>query len=114
MILVSLEEDKKILSYRFRKAPYFAIIKDSQIKILKNMHKKSKSNEFFDYFQTLKIKKVYTKAIGYKTFLKLSNLGVEIFLIQNIDKIDKIQKEHLLKIDTTNAKRYCTLGHSKK
>jgi predicted Fe-Mo cluster-binding NifX family protein len=111
MILIPLEEDKKTISQRFRKADYFLFVDENEKHIEKNNHKTSKSNEFFEYFKTLAVKKLYLTALGYKTFLKLEALGMEVFFLQEHQTTDEIEAEYLLKIDSNNAKELCTLGH---
>ncbi len=111
MTLISLEKDKKTVSKRFRKAENFAFIKNGTINIVKNSHKLSKSNEFFIYFNQLNVTKIYIKALGYKTFLKLEALGVEVYFVYGVDTYNKIKENNLLKITKENAKELCTLGH---
>jgi len=111
MILISLEEDKQTISKRFRKADYFAFLEDANYSIVKNDYKTQKSKEFFDYFNTLNVKKIYIKALGYKTFLKLNELGIEVYFVEDVEKYDKILKENLQKVTPQNAQKLCTLGH---
>ncbi len=111
MILIALEDDKNSISKRFRKSEYFAFIDNENIIIEKNIHKKSKSNEFFEYFKNLGVKKVYLKALGYKTFKKLEELGVEVYFVNDTDRYDKIEPKNLIRVDSNSAKELCTLGH---
>ena len=111
MTLISLEEDKKTVSARFRKAEYFAFVKNDEINIIKNDYKTEKSKAFFEYFTPLGVKEIYIKALGYKTFLKLQSLGVEVYFVEGVEDYREIQKENLLKIETHNAQELCTLGH---
>ena len=114
MILISLEEDKKTISSRFRKASNFAFLDEGQIFIKENPHKTSKSKEFFEYFNTLNVETVYLKELGYKTFLKLEDLGVEVYFVQGAMSYNKIKPNDLLRIDASNAEELCSLGHHKK
>ena len=114
MTLISLEEDRKTISSRFRKADYFAFLDEGQVFIKENPHKTSKSNEFFEYFNTLNVETVYLKDLGYKTFLKLASLGVEVYFLQEATKYNQIKPRELLRIDASNAKELCSLGHHKK
>lgn len=113
MTLICLEDDQKSISHRFRKTDYFAFLDEGQIFVKKNPHKLSKSPEFFDYFNTLGIDSIYLKALGYKTFLKLQELGVKVYLVQDSAFYNKIKPDELLLIDDSNAKEFCTLGHKK-
>jgi len=114
MILISLEEDKKTISGRFRKASNFAFLDEGQIFIKENPHKTSKSKEFFEYFNTLNVKTVYLKELGYKTFLKLEALGVEVYFVQGAMSYENIKPNELLRVDASNAEELCSLGHHKK
>jgi len=114
MTLIPLEKDKKTLSGRFRKADFFAFLNEGEMTIEKNPHKRSKSPEFFEYFKTLKVDTLCIKELGYKTFLKLLELDVEVYLIDEADTFDDIRIDKLLLLDKENAKEYCSLGHDKK
>lgn len=111
MTLICLDDDKKTISKRFRKTDYFAFLDKGQTRIEKNPHKLSKSPEFFDYFRTLKVDTIYLKALGYKTFLRLESLGINIYLVEDVMNYFEIKKAKLRLIDGTNAKDFCTLGH---
>jgi len=113
MTLICLEDDQKSMSKRFRKTDYFAFVDEGQVKVEKNLHKLSKSTEFFDYFTTLNVKTIYLKALGYKTFLRLDSLGVEVYLVKDATLYRDIKKDNLHLIDASNAKEFCTLGHKK-
>ena len=113
MTLICLEEDQKTISHRFRKTDYFAFLDEGQIFVKKNPHKLSKSPQFFDYFNTLAIDSIYLKALGYKTFLKLKELGVKVYFVQDSEAYNKIKPNELQLIDDSNAKEFCTLGHNK-
>jgi predicted Fe-Mo cluster-binding NifX family protein len=114
MTLIPVEEDKKSIASRFRKAHSFAFLDEGQIIVQENPHKRSKSPEFFEYFKTLNIDTLYVKELGYKTFLKLLGMGVEVYLIQNADIWNRIRPDGLLLLDVENAKEYCSLGHDNK
>jgi predicted Fe-Mo cluster-binding NifX family protein len=114
MTVIPLENDKKTISQRFRKTDYFALIEDERVKIIKNLHKTSKSKEFFENFQKLGVKKLYIKALGYKTFLKLESLGIEVYIINDSKLIETIDTSSLTKIEPSSAESFCTLGHKKK
>jgi predicted Fe-Mo cluster-binding NifX family protein len=111
MTLICLKDDQKTLSQRFRKTDYFAFLAEGQVKVKKNPHKLSKSPEFFDYFRTLNVKTIYLKALGYKTFLRLESLGVDVYLVEDTVYYSEIEMAKLRLIDGANAKDFCTLGH---
>ncbi len=113
MTLISLDNDKTTISKRFRKAEYFAFLEKNLIKIKKNHHKTSKSNEFFKYFNTLNIENIYVKELGYKTFLKLQALGVKVYFVEGVENYQEIEEKHLYLLNDTNAQKLCTLGHHK-
>ncbi len=114
MTLIPLEEDRRTIAARFRKAPMFAFLDEGQIIVQENSHKHEKSAEFFDYFNSLGIDTLYVKALGYKTFLKLEKLGVEVFFIKDAERYNRITPDSLERITLENAKAYCTLGHHKR
>ena len=114
MILIPVEEDKRTIAGRFRKAHSFAFLDQGQVNIQENPHKTSKSPEFFDYFKTLNVDRLYVKELGYKTFLKLLELGVEVYLVQEANSWDSIKPDELLLLDRVNAKEHCSLGHHNK
>lgn len=114
MTLIPLEKDKKTISGRFRKAHSFAFLKQGEVSIDKNPHKRSKSPEFFEYFKTLNVDTLCVKELGYKTFLKLMDIGVEVYLIEDAETFDEIRLDKLLLLDKENAREYCSLGHHKK
>jgi predicted Fe-Mo cluster-binding NifX family protein len=114
MTLIPLEKDQITISGRFRKADFFAFLNEGEITIEKNPHKKSKSPEFFEYFKTLNVDTLCIKELGYKTFLKLLELNVEVYLVEEADTFDDIRFDKLLLLDEENAKEYCSLGHDKK
>ncbi|MGB5506906.1 MAG: hypothetical protein WBM70_09475 [Sulfurovum sp.] len=114
MTLIPVEEDKKSIASRFRKAHSFAFLDEGQIIVQENPHKTSKSPEFFEYFKTLNIDTLYVKELGYKTFLKLLEMGVKVYLIQNAEKWNRIRPGEPFLLDAENAKEYCSLGHHNK
>jgi len=113
MIVIPIEEDKKSISQRFRKADNFAFLDEGQIFINKNEHKFSKSELFFEYFKTLGVDVLYVKALGYKTFLKLEALGIEVYFVPKATRYNSIKPDELIAISDKNAKEFCTLGHKK-
>jgi len=114
MTLIPVEEDRKTIAGRFRKAHSFAFLDEGQIFVQENPHKTSKSPEFFDYFKTLNIDTLYVKELGYKTLLTLLELGVEVYLVQEADRWNRIKPDELLLLDVDNAKEHCSLGHHSK
>jgi len=114
MTLIPLEEDRRTIAIRFRKAPMYAFLDEGQIIVQENPHKHSKSPEFFDYFKTLGVDILYVKELGYKTFLKLNELGIEVFLVKEAQKYNRITPDGLEPITPDNAKACCTLGHHKR
>ncbi len=64
MTLIPVEEDKKTIAGRFRKAHSFAFLDEGQIIVQENPHKTSKSLEFFEYFKTLNVDTLYVKELG--------------------------------------------------
>ncbi len=120
MTLIPVEVDKKTIAHRFRKAHSFAFLSkdkrldEGQIIVQENPHKTSKSAEFFDYFKTLNVDTLYVKELGYKTFLILLKMGIDIFLVQDVETWNKIKPNTLLLLTEENAKEHCSLGHHNK
>jgi len=114
MTLIPVEEDKKTIAHRFRKAHSFAFLDEGQIIVQENLHKTSKSPEFFEYFKTLNVDTLYVKELGYKTFLTLLSMNIEVFLVKEADTWNRIRPDGLLLLDTDNAKEHCSLGHHNK
>jgi len=114
MILITVEEDKKTISSRFRKAVNFVFLDEGQVFIKENPHKTSKSNDFFEYFKTLNIQSIYLKELGYKTFLRLEELGIKVYFVQEATSYNRIKPNDLLLINSKNAREFCSLGHDKK
>lgn len=111
MTLITLDDDQKTISKRFRKASYFLFIDGEDVRLEQNVHKTSKSPEFFEYFTPLGIKKIYLRALGYKTFLKLEELGIEVYFVAEGIQMGEMGEEALTKITLGNAQELCTLGH---
>ena len=114
MTLIPVEEDRKTIAHRFRKAHSFAFLDEGQIFVQENPHKTSKSPEFFEYFKTLNVDTLYVKELGYKTLLALLDMNVEVFLVQDAEKLNRIKPNELLLLDAENAKEHCSLGHHHK
>jgi hypothetical protein len=57
---------------------------------------------------------LYVKELGYKTLLSLLEMNVEVFLVQDAEKLNRIKPNELLLLDADNAKEYCSLGHHTK
>jgi len=110
MIMIPLENDKQTISNRFRKADNFVLIDDNDMRVLKNSHKQSKSNEFFDFFQTLNVDTIYLKNIGLKTFNKLYDMKIDVYIIDE-DKISNLVTANKTKLNLENIKDFATLGH---
>jgi len=111
MTLITLDDDQKTISKRFRKASYFLFIEGGDVRLEQNIHKTSKSNEFFEYFKPLGIKKIYLRALGYKTFLKLQNLNIEVYFVEEGIKMGEMGEDALTEVTLDNAQELCTLGH---
>ena len=114
MTLIPVEEDRKTIASRFRKAHSFTFLDEGQIIVQENPHKTSKSPEFFEYFKTLNIDTLYIKEIGHKTLFTLLSMGVEVYLVKYALKFNQIKPNGLLLLDVNNGKKYCSLGHNKK
>ena len=110
MIMIPLENDKQTISNRFRKADNFVLIDDNDMRVLKNSHKQSKSNEFFDFFKTLNVDTIYLKNIGLKTFNKLYDMKIDVYIIDE-DKISNLGTANKTKLNLENIKDFATLGH---
>jgi len=111
MIVIPIDEDRKSISQRFRKADNFAFLDEGQIFVKENEHKFSKSEPFFEHFKTLGVDTLYVKALGYKTFLKLEALGIEVYFVPEATRYNSIKPDELVLIGSKNAKEFCTLGH---
>jgi predicted Fe-Mo cluster-binding NifX family protein len=115
MILIPLKKDEKTISPKFRKADRFVFLDaDSGIVVEDNHFKDAKSKEFFDYFKTLNVDKIFLKGLGIKTFENLNKLGVEVYLIKDdVDLYSHIDISKCIKITSDNASEFCVLGHKK-
>jgi len=114
MTLIPVEEDKKTIAGRFRKAHSFAFLDEGQIIVQENPHKTSKSPVFFEYFKTFNIDTLYIRELGYKTLLNLLEMGVEVYLVKEAKTWNRIKPDGLLLLDADNAKEHCSLGHHNK
>lgn len=111
MTLIPVEEDKRTISTRFRKAHSFAFLDEGQIIVQENPHKTSQSLAFFEYFDSLNINILYAKALGYKTLLTLDSKNIEVYLIPNAIKWNAIKPDELILVTKENAEELCVLGH---
>jgi len=111
MTLIPVEENKKTIAQRFRKAHSFAFLDEGQIIVQENPHKTSKSPEFFEYFKTLNIDTLYIKKLGYKTYLTLLEMGVEVYVVEAAKTWNRIKPNELVLLTEENAEAFCTLGH---
>lgn len=114
MTLIPVEKDKQTIAGRFRKAPAFVFLDEEETQVKENPHKTSKSPVFFEYFKTLNIDKLYIKELGYKTLLNLLEMGVEVYLVEDVLTWDEIIQEKSLLLDAENGKKHCALGHHNK
>jgi len=115
MILIPLNKDEKTISPKFRKADRFVFLDaDSGIVVEDNHFKDAKSKEFFEYFKTLNVDKVFLKGLGLLTFQKIDKMGVEVFVIPQDTKLySHIDIAKCIKITQDNASEFCVLGHQK-
>lgn len=111
MTLIPVEADKKTIAARFRKAHSFAFLDEGQIIVQENPHKTSQSPVFFEYFKTLNIDTLYIKELGYKTFLTLLEMGVEVYVVEKAERWNRIKPHELYLLTKENAEAFCTLGH---
>jgi len=116
MILIPVELDEKTIAKGFRKAPMFVFIDpQSGIVLQENHFKTDKSALFFKNFILYDVDTLYVKDLGYKTYEKLHDLGIEIFLISEETKYyTHIDPNKLVPLTPDNAKEYCTMGHHNK
>ena len=116
MIVIPLEKDEKTLSSRFRKADVFVFIeKEKGIVFQENNFKTNKSNIFFENFKKYDVDRLYIKDLGYKTYLKLQKMNIEVYLIPDeVIEYTHIEPNDLTLLTTKNAKENCSLGHTKK
>jgi len=115
MILIPLKKDEKSISPKFRKADRFVFLDvDSGIVVEDNNFKKAKSKEFFDYFKTLNVDRVFVKALGAKSFEYLDKLGVEVYIIySDVELYSHIDIAKCQRVTKDNYHILCTLGHKK-
>ena len=116
MILIPLEGDEKTISLRFRKADIFLFLdKEKGLIVEENHFKTDKSVLFFKNFKKYDVETLYVKELGYKTYLKLTTLGIDVYLIpEDIVWYTHIDINELLHLTPDNAETYCTLGHHNK
>jgi len=116
MILIPVELDEKSIAKGFRKAPMFIFIDPkSGIMIQENHFKIDKSNIFFENFKKYAVDTLYLKGLGYKTYLKLKELEIEVSLIpEDIEFYSHIDPSELVLLTDDNAKLFCTMGHHAK
>ena len=116
MLLIPLEKDEKRISSRFRKADFFVFIDaKTGIVLQENHYKTDKSTLFFENFKMYGVTQLYVKDLGYKTYLKLKELGVEVSLIpDDVVYYTHIDPEQVTRLTDENAKAHCSLGHHKK
>ncbi len=116
MILIPVELDEKTIAKGFRKAPMFVFIDpESGIMVQENHFKTDKSALFFENFKKYDIDTLYVKGLGYKTYLKLKELGIKVSLIpEDIAFYTYIDPIELILLTDENAELYCTMGHHKK
>ncbi|NOR55624.1 MAG: hypothetical protein GQ531_05395 [Sulfurovum sp.] len=116
MILIPVENDEKSISSRFRKADMFVFIDaKTGIMVQENHFKTDKSTLFFENFKKYDVQNLFIKELGYKTYLKLKALGINVSLIpQETLLYTHIDPDSLIAVNDENAKKLCTLGHKKK
>jgi predicted Fe-Mo cluster-binding NifX family protein len=80
--------------------------------VQENHFKSDKSSLFFTNFKTYNVDTLYVKNIGYKTYLKLVGMGIEVLLIaEDATYYTHIDPSELIPLTSSNAEMYCTLGH---
>jgi predicted Fe-Mo cluster-binding NifX family protein len=116
MILIPLELDEKTIAKGFRKAPMFVFLDSkSGIVVQENHFKTDKSAIFFENFKKYDVDTLYVKGLGYKTYLKLKELGIKVSLIpEDIEFYTYIDLIELILLTDDNAQMYCTMGHHNK
>lgn len=116
MLLIPVNDDDKSIAKGFRKSDKFVFI-DSKtgIVVQENHYKKDKSALFFENFKNYDVDKIFLKDLGYKTYLKLRELNIEVSLIpEDIEFYTYIDPAELIVLTEDNAKIYCTMGHHTK
>ena len=113
MILIPVELDEKTIAKGFRKAPMFVFIDPvSGIVVQENHFKTDKSRLFFSNFEKYDVDTIYLKGIGYKTYLKLRDLGIKVFLVpEDVELYTCIDLDELVLLTQDNTEIYCTMGH---
>jgi predicted Fe-Mo cluster-binding NifX family protein len=113
MILIPVELDEKTIAKGFRKAPMFVFLDpETGIMVQENHFKTDKSELFFTNFEKYNVDTLYVKGLGYKTYLKLKDLGVKVSLIpEDIEFYTYIDPIELILLTDDNAEIYCTMGH---
>jgi len=116
MILIPVELDEKTIAKGFRKAPMFVFLDpETGIVIQENYFKTDKSALFFENFKKYDVDTLYVKGLGYKTYLKLNELGIKVSLIpEDIEFYTYIDPIELILLTDDNAQMYCTMGHHNK
>ena len=116
MILIPVGLDEKTIAKGFRKAPMFVFIDPyTGIVVQENHFKKDKSALFFENFQKYDVDTLYVKGLGYKTYLKLKELGIKVSLIpEDSEFYTYIDPNELILLTDDNAQMYCTMGHHNK
>ena len=112
MILIPVELDEKNIAKGFRKAPMFVFIDPKTgIVVQENHFKTEKSAIFFENFKKYDVDTLYVKGLGYKTYLKLKELGIKVLLIpEDIAFYTHIDPTELILLTDDNAQMYCTMG----
>ena len=116
MILIPVELDEKTIARGFRKAPMFVFIDpETGIMVQENHFKADKSDIFFTNFEKYNVGTLYVKGLGYKTYLKLQDLGIKVSLIpEDVEFYTYIDPNELILLTDDNAEMYCTMGHHNK
>ena len=108
MILVPMQNHTTV-SVKFRKAPYFALIQNDSIKIIKNEGRRLKGSQFLDYLQTFQADSILVANIGPKTAKRLIEHGYRLYMTHH-PHIDKLRHIPLTPI-TLQTLFLATLGH---
>jgi len=116
MILIPVELDEKTIAKGFRKAPMFVFLDpETGIVVQENHFKTDNSALFFENFKKYDVDTLYVKGLGYKTYLKLKELGIKVSLIpEDIEFYTYIDPIELILLTDDNAQMYCTMGHHNK
>ena len=116
MIVIPVENDQKSIAKGFRKSDMFVFIDpETGIVVQENHFKTDKSPVFFENFIKYDVDTLYLKGLGYKTYLKLKELGVKVSLIpEDIEFYTYIDPNELILLTEDNAQMYCNMGHHNK